>query len=135
MKQAKIYIDGACIGNPGKAGLGVVFYDEEERQICEMSHYIGDATNNIAEYQALVSALKKAKEIGLESLFIYTDSELVARQINGFYRVRDKDLKPLYNEAKQLIANFKGVRVRHISREKNKYADKLATQAVQQDTV
>ena len=126
----KVYIDGACLGNPGKAGIGVVFYNEKNQQICEMSHYLGDATNNIAEYQSLIAALKKALEIGLDNLFIYTDSELLARQINGFYKVKDKKLKLLYNKAKGLITNFKNVRVRYISREKNKYADRLAAQAV-----
>ncbi|PIU51353.1 ribonuclease H [Candidatus Desantisbacteria bacterium CG07_land_8_20_14_0_80_39_15] len=131
----KVYIDGACLGNPGKAGIGVVFYNEKNQQICEMSHYLGDATNNIAEYQSLIAALKKALEIGLDNLFIYTDSELLARQINGFYKVRNEELKQLYSKAKKLIANFESVRIFHISREKNKYADKLAQQAVQQSTV
>lgn len=132
MSKVNIYIDGTCLGNPGKAGIGVIFYDERGHEICELSHYLGDATNNIAEYQALISALQKAREIRLDNLFIYTDSELLARQINGFYKVRDKKLKSLYSKAKQLITNFKSVRIRYISREKNKYADKLAWQAIQQ---
>ncbi|OIN96067.1 hypothetical protein AUJ66_07475 [Candidatus Desantisbacteria bacterium CG1_02_38_46] len=133
MSKTKIYIDGACIGNPGKSGAGVVFYNEKGQQLCELSHYLGEATNNIAEYQSLILALKKAMEIGLDNLFIYTDSELIARQINGFYKVRDKKLKLLYKKAMELLTNFKSVRVRHISRDENKYADRLAMQAVKKE--
>ena len=135
MNKIKIYIDGACSGNPGKAGIGAVFYDEKGQQICELSHYLGNATNNIAEYQSLISALKKAKEIGLDNLFIYTDSELLARQINGFYKVRNENLKPLYKRAKEMLTNFKSIKVRHINRNENKYADKLAQQAIKQNDV
>lgn len=134
MKKIKAYIDGACSGNPGRSGIGVVFYNEKDEQIFELSYYLGDATNNIAEYQSLISALKKAKDMGSDDLIVYTDSELLARQMNGFYKVRDEKLKQLYNKAKGLIANFKNVRIFHISREKNKYADKLAKQAIQLNT-
>ena len=132
MKKIKAYIDGACSGNPGKAGIGVVFYNEKDEQIFELSYYLGNATNNIAEYQSLIAALKKAKDIGSDDLIVYTDSELMARQINGFYKVRNEKLKLLFREAKELLANFKSVKVRHISRNENKYADNLAQQAVKQ---
>lgn len=135
MNKIRIYIDGACSGNPGKAGIGVVIYNDRGEQVCELSYYLGDATNNIAEYQSLIAALKKARDIGSENLLVYTDSELLARQMNGFYRVKDEILKQLYRKAKELIMHFKSVRIFHISREKNKYADKLAQQAIKQNTV
>jgi ribonuclease HI len=132
MEKIKAYIDGACSGNPGKSGIGVVFYNEKDEQIFELSHYLGDATNNIAEYQALISALKKAKDMEGDDLIVYTDSELLERQMNGFYKVRNEELKQLCGKAKGLIEGFKSVKIFHINREKNKYADKLARQAIKQ---
>lgn len=130
MKKGIVYIDGACSGNPGEAGIGVLLCDEKGAEVCEISHYIGPATNNIAEYQALVTALEKSKELHFETLIIYTDSELLARQINGFYKVKDKNLKILFLKAKSLIQYFKDVKVHHIEREKNKKADKLAGESI-----
>ena len=130
MKKMTAYIDGACKGNPGKAGIGVVIYGEGGAVIYEAGRPIGEATNNIAEYEALIHALEKASELGCGTLTVYTDSELLARQINGFYKVKDADLRGLFLKAKGLMHAFTDVRVRHIDREKNKCADNLADQAL-----
>lgn len=130
MKKLTAYIDGACSGNPGKAGIGVVLYDESGAHAYEASRAIGDGTNNIAEYEALIHALEKASELKCDDLLVYTDSELLARQINGFYKVKNETLRVLFTKAKSLMRNFAGVKVRHIEREKNKYADNLASQSL-----
>ena len=130
MKKATAYIDGTCMGNPGRAGIGVALYDECGKLFYETSQCIGMATNNIAEYQALIHALEKAEKFGCDTLLVYTDSELLARQINGFYKVKDEKLKSLFLKAKQLMRSFKDIRVRHIDRKKNKYADNLASRSV-----
>ena len=130
MKKGIAYIDGACSGNPGNAGIGVLLCDENGVEVCEISRYIGPATNNIAEYQALVTGLEKARELCFEGLTVYTDSELLARQINGFYKVKDKNLKVLFMKAKMLMQDFAEVKIHHILREKNKKADKLATESI-----
>jgi len=130
MKKLTAYIDGACKGNPGQAGIGVVIYNESGAIIYETGKSIGKATNNIAEYEALIHALEKAGELKCEALCVYTDSELLARQINGFYKVKNENLRGLFLKAKELMRNFTDIRVRHIDRENNKYADNLADQAL-----
>ena len=128
MKKMTANIDGACKGNPGPAGIGVVIYDETGAIVYETGKPIGEATNNIAEYEALIHALEKAVELKCEVLYVNTDSELLARQINGFYKVKDENLRNLFLKAKGLMHNFNDIRVRHIDRENNKYADNLADQ-------
>jgi ribonuclease HI len=130
LKKGIAYIDGACSGNPGNAGIGVLLCDENGIEVCEISRYIGPATNNIAEYQALVACLDKAKELSFVNLTVYTDSELLARQINGLYKVKDEKLKILFMKAKTLMQNFADIKIHHIVREKNKKADKLATESI-----
>src|SRR4030042_1755393 len=96
MKKLTANIDGACKGNPGPAGIGVVIYDEAGAIVYETGKPIGEATNNIAEYEALIHALEKAAELKCEVLYVNTDSELLARQINGFYKVKDANLRNLF---------------------------------------
>jgi len=129
MNKVKIFIDGACSGNPGIAGIGVVFFDNNGKQIFELSHCLGHATNNIAEYEALLHALKKAEQMKLNELEICSDSELLVYQMSGTYKVKDEKLKILYNKAIDLLGKFKGVNILHIKREENAIADKLAKAA------
>jgi len=134
MKRATIAIDGASKGNPGPAGIGIVISDESGNVLREISDYIGRATNNVAEYTALLRGLSEALEMGFEHAVAQTDSELLARQIGGRYRVRNKDILPLFDSALDLLGKFKTVSVIHVVREKNKQADKLANQAIRRGT-
>jgi ribonuclease HI len=128
----QINIDGASKGNPGEAGIGVVIKDGSGFLIEEISRYIGRATNNMAEYTALIFALKRAEELKAEAICVYTDSQLVARQVEGSYQVKNHFLRLLYEQVKLLGANFKSFQINFICREENKRADELATKAVKQ---
>ena len=121
----EIFTDGACRGNPGEASIGVVVY-EHKKIIKEISKSIGLATNNIAEYQALICALKEALSLKADQIKIFTDSELMYCQIKGEYRVKDIKLKPLFLEAQELIKQFRSFEISHVPREENKLADRLA---------
>lgn len=124
------YIDGASRGNPGKAAIGVVMMDGSGRVIDELKRYIGETTNNTAEYQALIEALTEGKRLGARDVQVFSDSELLVRQINGVYKVRDEKLLDLYKEAKRLISGFSDFKIGHITRDKNARADSLANQAL-----
>lgn len=126
-----VYIDGAARGNPGPGGIGVVFQDEEGRQIHSVARYLGKATNNVAEYQALIAALKEAIGKGWLRLRIYTDSELLHRQIQGSYRVKAPHLKRFFHEARELLGRLCEYDIIHINREENKKADRLANEAIE----
>lgn len=123
-------VDGASRGNPGKSSAGVIIKDESGNVIERISKYIGVATNNIAEYSALIIALEMAKEIGAEKVKIYSDSELMVKQIKGEYRVKNENLKPLHQNAIDLLKHFKTYGIIYIERENNREADKLANQAL-----
>ncbi len=122
-----IYTDGACFGNPGPMGIGVVVY-KGKTKIMEISEYVGEGTNNRAEYLALIRALEIAKEMKEEEVLIRTDSQLIERQIKGEYKVKNQGLKPLKAKADKLISEMK-VKVEHITREKNEEADELSKRA------
>ncbi len=125
-----IYIDGASRGNPGPAGVGVIIYDEKKKLVDELCEYIGKTTNNVAEYQALLIALERARSLGAETLAIYSDCELLVRQMAGEYRVKDKTLKNLYQMARGNLKNFRKVDIRYIARGRNKRADRLANKGI-----
>ena len=125
-----IYSDGGARGNPGPAGIGAVIYDEAGQVIGEVSEYLGVATNNQAEYKALIAALKKAASLKAAEVVCYLDSELVVKQLNREYRVKDKDLAPLFLEVYNLSLGFSKISYIHIRREKNKEADRLANLAM-----
>ncbi len=129
-KRLFIYIDGASRGNPGPAGVGVIIYDDKKKLVDELCEYIGKTTNNVAEYRALLKALSRARSIGAEVLTIYSDCELLVRQMAGDYRVKDKTLKDFYQEARENLKNFKKVDIRYIARKKNKRADRLANKGI-----
>jgi ribonuclease HI len=125
-----IYTDGASRGNPGPSGIGVVIFGSGGETLAEESVYIGEATNNVAEYRAFLLALQKAREMKATKIHVLTDSELLYRQMRGQYRVRDAKLVPLFNEAMSLSRDFQDLRLQHVLRSENKRADFLANLAV-----
>jgi ribonuclease HI len=122
--------DGASRGNPGPAGIGVVLEIDGDSRPIEYSEYIGEATNNVAEYRALLLALSEAEKLSPSSLTILSDSELLVRQLNGEYRVKSDLLKPLYQEACWRLRGFPGTRILHVGRGENQSADRLANLAI-----
>ena len=129
MKEIEIYIDGASKGNPGPSGIGVVIC-QDAQTIKNISSYIGNTTNNAAEYTALIYGLQEGLILNAERIKINTDSQLLYRQINKVYKTKNPNILGLYNQAVHLMSAFKEVSIKHIPRENNRGADKLATQAV-----
>ncbi len=127
-----IYIDGSSMGNPGDAGIGIIFYNEEH-PVKNVSKYIGKQTNNIAEYTALLVALEEALQMELKTVNVFSDSELLCKQLKGEYKVKNNNLKMLFENARKLIQKFEQVHISHIPREKNCGADKLARLAVKKE--
>lgn len=125
-----IYFDGASKGNPGEAGAGVWIKNGEGDELGRFSEYLGKRTNNEAEYLALLLGLRKAKRIGARSIYIFTDSELLEKQIRGLYRVKDPELKKLHKKVIQNLNGFSSFEIKFIPREMNKEADFLANQAI-----
>lgn len=132
LKAYALYIDGASKGNPGEAGSGVAIYDPGGLLIGEEGRYIGRATNNEAEYIALLRALEMAQQLGLRNIVIFSDSELLVRQMNGIYRVKSPKLKVVYDAALAIINGFDSAELRYISRRENKKADSLANMAIEE---
>lgn len=130
MKLLNIFIDGASRGNPGPAGIGVAINDAEGKPLKKVREYLGETTNNIAEYRALICALENARALKAQEININTDSALLVNQLNKNYKVKSDNLKILYNQVLDLIKNFQRVKVTHIEREKNNEADKLANEAI-----
>lgn len=122
-------MDGASIGNPGPAGIGVVIRDPEGKTLAEISEPIGNATNNVAEYRAVIRALKEAEFLRATRLALHSDSELLVRQLMGTYRVKSEALAPLFKEVVTRINRCQQVRIIQVSRELNREADRLATAA------
>lgn len=132
-----IHTDGGARGNPGPAGIGAVFYSDDgtggQIKVGEIKKYIGEATNNVAEYSALIAALEQAAALGYEKVECFLDSELVVRQLNGQYKVREEGLKLLAAKVLALTNSFgKGISFTHVPREKNREADKLVNLAIDQ---
>jgi ribonuclease HI len=126
-----IYTDGGARGNPGPAGIGAVIWDTEvDKKVVEISEYIGIATNNQAEYTALLKALQKAKQLGANNINCYLDSELIVKQLNGEYKVKNLELSKIFVKIWNLICDFQSIKFFHIPREKNKSADALVNQAI-----
>jgi ribonuclease HI len=124
------HVDGGARGNPGPAGYGVVIQDPRGKKIAELSQYLGHRTNNYAEYNGLLAALRYAIAHRIQSLRIISDSELMVRQMKGIYKVRHPELRKFYDEAQQLTSQIEHVEIRHALREHNRAADKLANQAM-----
>ena len=126
----KLFSDGACRGNPGIGGAGAVIIDTDNNIVWEGREYLGHCTNNIAEYKALILGLNGAISRGCKNLEVYLDSELLAKQIKGAYRVKNENLKSLMADVRHLINRFESVEVKHVFRDHNSHADKLANMAI-----
>jgi ribonuclease HI len=129
-----LYCDGASRGNPGQAGAGAVLIDGCGDIKGQYAEYLGQATNNVAEYQALLLGLKKAQELGVKKIQVFADSELLVRQLNGQYRVKASHLLPLYQAAQQALKELEVHGITHVPREMNHLADRLANAAIDQRT-
>lgn len=132
-QKTVVYIDGAARGNPGEAGIGIII-KIGPTIAARVSAFIGQTTNNIAEYMALIRGLEEALIRNLKEAEFYSDSELLVKQINGEYKVKNEGLKPLYLHAKSLIAKFKAFSISHVNRENNREADKLANKGIDDAT-
>jgi len=124
------HVDGGARGNPGPAGYGVVIENQQGTRIAEFSRYLGHRTNNFAEYSGLIAALNYVLEHKHAALRVLSDSELMVRQMNGVYKVRSPELRPLYEEAKRLSQQLQWFRIEHVRRDKNAEADRLANEAM-----
>ena len=131
--RLRINSDGASRGNPGPAAIGATVKDEQGRLVASVSRAIGRATNNQAEYRALIAALEEAAELGAQRVDVCLDAELVVRQLQGRYRVKNAALRPLYLRAAGLLGGFEGFTIAAVPRAENAEADRLANQAFDRD--
>jgi ribonuclease HI len=126
----KVFTDGASRGNPGPAAIGIVFYDSNDQALGDHKETLGDQTNNYAEYMAVIRAMEICTQHPVDSLDFYCDSQLLVKQMLGEYKVKAPQIKPLFEQAKNLVGQFKKVGFFHVRREFNKEADALANQAL-----
>ncbi len=130
INKAIINTDGAARGNPGPASIGITIKDEKGNLIAAISRCVGTTTNNQAEYQAIIAALEKAVSLGVRHVKLYTDSELVLKQINGSYKVKKTTLRPLYQKVVRLTGSLDSFTIAHVLRRQNAEADALANKAL-----
>lgn len=130
-----VYADGAARGNPGPAGAGAVLFDEEGGLVAELARPLGHATNNVAEYNALILGLEEAKRRGASSVDVRMDSLLVVQQMRGLWRIKHPGLRPLALRAGALLASFPERQIRHVPREENVDADLLSNRAIDEGTI
>jgi len=126
--HVNIYTDGGARGNPGPAACGAVIKDDGNQIIAELSKYLGETTNNVAEYNGVILALEKVQSLGVVEIDFYLDSELVVKQLKQEYKVKDKNLQGLFVKIWNLSPKFKKIVYHHIPREKNRAADRLVNQ-------
>lgn len=132
--KVQVYTDGACRGNPGPSGIGVVI-KHGNKTILEISDYLGKTTNNIAEYMACLRGLTEALRLKATEVELYADSELLVKQIKGEYRVKNEGLIPLHSQIKSLICKFKSFKITHTLRHGNEHADELANRGIDEHFV
>jgi ribonuclease HI len=128
--RTRLYTDGAARGNPGPAGAGAVIISPDGHIVAKIGKFLGESTNNVAEYTGLILGLRRAKAMGIKELEVLSDSELMVKQLSGDYAVKADHLRPLYEEARQLLRAFGDVTVRHIPREENAQADAMSNRAI-----
>jgi ribonuclease HI len=128
-----IYADGACWGNPGPTAIGAIIHDESQQNLAEISQYIGQGTNNQAEYKAVIAALKAASKFNPDEVILNLDSELIIRQLSGEYRVRNVLLRPLHIELATLLKKFKNLSIKHVGHSGNDEAHNLAKIALKRN--
>ena len=125
-----VYTDGASRGNPGPAAASFILTDHTGNNLHAKAFFLGQATNNVAEYTAICKALEAARQIGAKELMVFSDSELLVKQVNGQYKVKSEQIRPLFRQAVNLLGQFESWKVQHVTREKNKEADRLVNQAL-----
>ena len=129
-KRTRLFTDGAARGNPGPAGAGSVIVSPDGHIVAKIGKFLGDSTNNVAEYMGLILGLRRAKAMGIKELEVLSDSELLVRQLNGEYAVKADHLLPLHQEAQALLKAFPEIALRHIPREENAQADAMSNRAI-----
>lgn len=129
-KRTRLYTDGAARGNPGPAGAGAVIISPDGHIVAKVGKFLGESTNNVAEYMGLILGLRRAKAMGIRELDVFSDSELLVKQLAGDYAVKADHLRPLHDEAKALLGAFSAIQVRHIPREENAQADAMSNRAI-----
>jgi ribonuclease HI len=131
LERARVYSDGASRGNPGPSGAGAAILDAETGEVVELlKRYLGRQTNNVAEYQAAILGLSRARELGVREVELVADSQLMIRQLGGRYQVKHPGIRPLYEEALLLLKGFAKVRLVHVPREMNQLADEMSNRAI-----
>jgi ribonuclease HI len=128
--RTRLFTDGAARGNPGPAGAGAVIVNPNGHIVAKVGKFLGESTNNVAEYMGLILGLRRAKAMGIRELEVLADSELLVRQLHGDYAVKAEHLKPLHAEASELLKAFPGAIIRHIPREENSAADAMSNRAI-----
>ena len=130
LNRIRVYSDGAARGNPGPSGAGAVLVEPSGQIVDRLGKFLGVRTNNYAEYMGLLLGLKRAKELGVREIEVFTDSELLIRQLGGRYQVKSASLRPLYEEALNLLNGFSRVKLVHVPREMNSAADEMSNRAI-----
>ena len=130
-----LYADGAARGNPGPAGAGAILYDDNGKVVAELARPLGRATNNVAEYNALILGLEEARRRGATAIDVRMDSLLVVQQMRGLWRIKHPGLIPLALRAGELLASFRAREIRHIPREENAAADELSNRAIDEGEI
>jgi ribonuclease HI len=128
--RLRVYSDGAARGNPGPAGAGAVLLEPSGQVVDRIGKFLGVQTNNFAEYMGLLLGLKRARELGVQEVEVFADSELMIRQLGGRYQVKSPSLRPLYEEALRLLNEFSRVKLVHVPREMNAAADEMSNRAI-----
>ncbi len=128
----RLFCDGASRGNPGPAGAGAALFNPRGEVAAQLARYLGETTNNVAEYQALILGLQEAARLQARKLQVFADSELLVRQLNGQYRVKSPHLLPLWRLVKNELQNFETYTISHVPRAENRLADELANQGIDQ---
>lgn len=128
--RLRLYSDGAARGNPGPSGAGAVLVEPGGQVVAKVGKFLGNQTNNYAEYMGLLIGLKHAKALGAKEIEIFADSELLIRQLGGRYQVKSPSLRPLYEEAVKLLNDFSRVKLVHVPREMNAAADEMSNRAI-----
>jgi ribonuclease HI len=130
LSRVVVYVDGGSRGNPGPAGIGAVITDPQGGELARANDYIGEGTNNTAEYRALLLGLERALELGAREVEVVNDSQLIERQVRGEYRVKKPDLKVLHQQALESLERFENWSIRSVPREQNELADLLVNEAI-----
>jgi ribonuclease HI len=131
--KATLFADGGSRGNPGPAASGAVLYAEDGSTLAEVGEFLGVATNNVAEWQALLIGLRRARELGVDTIAVRMDSELVVRQVTGVYRVKHEALIPIAGKVKTLLREFRSSDIRHVPRKQNAAADAVVNQVLDEE--